>query len=277
MSKVQRLLVKARRQVFSELIGNNPSIFHGEGYDFIELREYMPGDDIRHIDWNVTAKMRTPYIKIFKEERELSVTLAMMLNGSVHFGHRRFKQEVMAEIAAVAGYAVLRNNDQLGYMLFADTLQAEGRPTKKPHAVSEVTQKVYDAEVLGKKADYDAMARTLYRRIRRRSLIIVVADFFEIPQLRLLARKHEVVCIIVRDRLEERPPPMGFASLRDPETSQLLEGDFNAKTVRKYEAKVREHDRKLYERLRKDGIRFTKLYTDDHVGVVLRRLFEGAA
>jgi uncharacterized protein (DUF58 family) len=275
MGTVQRILVKARRQVFSELIGNNPSIFQGEGYDFIELREYMPGDDIRHIDWNITAKMRTPYIKIFREERELCVVVAMMLGGSVHFGKERFKQEVMAEIAAVVGYAVQYNSDALGYMLFADRLYAEARPTKNRHAVPELTQKVESFGALGKTSDYEAMARTLFQRVRRRSLIIVVADFFDIPQLRLLAKKHEVVCIIVRDRLEEQPPPLGFASLRDPESGQLLEGDFNARTVRNYEAKVRAHDHALYERLRKDGIRFAKLYTDERVGVQLRRLFEG--
>jgi len=275
MGTVQRILVKARRQVFSELIGNNPSIFQGEGYDFIELREYMPGDDIRHIDWTITAKMRTPYIKIFREERELSVVVSLMLGGSVHFGQHRFKQEVMAEIAATVGYAVQYNNDALGYMLFADRLYDEGRPTKNRYAVSELTQKVDAFEALGKTSDYEAMARTLFQRIRRRSLIIVVADFFDIPQLRLLAKKHEVVCIIVRDRLEEQPPAFGFATLRDPESGQLLEGDFNARTVRNYEAKVKAHDHALYERLRKDGIRFAKIYTDDHIGVKLRRLFEG--
>jgi len=275
MGTVQRILVKARRQVFSELIGNNPSIFQGEGYDFIELREYMPGDDIRHIDWNITAKMRTPYIKIFREERELSVVVAMMLNGSVHFGRERFKQEVMAEIAAIIGYAVQYNSDALGYMLFADRLYEEGRPTKNRHAVAELTQKVAAFNALGKRADYDGLAKTLFQRIRRRSLILLVGDFFEVPQLRLLAKKHEVVCIIVRDRLEEHPPPFGFASLRDPENARALEGDFNAGTVRRYEAKVRAHDHALYERLRKDGIRFAKLYTDEHVGVELRRLFEG--
>lgn len=276
MNRVQRILVRARRQVFSEMVGNNPSIFHGEGYDFIELREYMPGDDIRHIDWNVTAKMRTPYIKIFKEERELNVVLALMLNGSVHFGRRRFKQEVMAEISAVLGYAVLHNSDQLTSMLYTDRLEAQNRPTKRPHAVRELTRQVTEFEALGKRADYAGMAKSLFERIRRRSLVIVIADFFEIPQLRLLARKHEVVCIIVRDRFEESPEPMGFASLRDPETSQLLEGDFNERSVRAYRRRVLEHDRQLYERLRRDGIRFTKLYTDDVVGVTLRRLFEGA-
>ena len=91
MSKLKKILVRARRQVFSELIGNNPSIFHGEGYDFIELREYMPGDDIRHIDWNITAKKQQPYIKVFREERELNVVLVSMLNGSVHFGSKKIQ------------------------------------------------------------------------------------------------------------------------------------------------------------------------------------------
>lgn len=276
MSKLQRILVKARKQVFSELIGNNPSIFHGEGYDFVELREYMPGDDIRHIDWNVTAKMRTPYIKIFKEERELSVVLALMLNGSVHFGRHRFKQELIAEIAAMLGFAVLHNSDLLSGMLFTDRLEKEHRPTKQMHAVQAMTQDVMAFEALEKRADYAAMAQTLFSRVRRRSLIIVMADFFEVPQLRLLAKKHEVICIIVRDRFEESPEPMGFASLRDPETSQQLEGEFNEKSVRAYRAKVLAHDHALYERLRKDGIRFVKIYTDDHVGAKLRRLFEGA-
>lgn len=276
MSRFQRILVKARRQVFSELIGNNPSIFRGEGYDFVELREYMHGDDIRHIDWTITAKMGTPYVKVFKEERELNVVVAAMLNGSVHFGRHRFKQEAMAEVAATVGYAVQHNNDSLGYMLFADRLYEEGRPTKNRYAVSELTRKVEGFEAVGKRADYAVMAAALYKRIRRRSLIVLVGDFFEVPQLRLLARKHEVVCVIVRDRLEEHPPPFGFASLQDPETGQRLEGDFNTRTVRDYEAKVRAHDQQLYERLRQDGVRFTKLYTDDHVGAVLRRLFEGA-
>ncbi len=275
MGTLQRILVKARRQVFSELIGNNPSIFQGEGYDFIELREYMPGDDIRHIDWNITAKMRTPYIKVFREERELNVVVAMMLGGSVHFGRHRFKQEVMAEIAATVGYAVQYNNDALGYMLFADRLYHEGLPTKNRHAVSELTRQAEAFEALGKRSDYTKMADTLFQRVRRRSLILVVGDFFELPALRLLAKKHEVVCIIVRDRLEEEPPPFGFATLRDPETGQLLEGDFSVRTVHDYTAKVRAHDHRLYERFRKDGIRFTKIYTDDHIGVKLRRLFEG--
>ncbi len=275
MSRLQKILVRARRQVFSEMVGNNPSIFQGEGYDFIEMREYMPGDDIRHIDWTVTAKMQHPYIKIFREERELNVVMAAMLNGSIHFGSKKFKQDLIAELTALVSFSTLRNGDLLSSYFFADKLYEQFKPTKKLHAVQKNVQTVLDFDPIKKEADYKNMAETLYKRVRRRSLIIITADFFEIPDFRLLAKKHEVVAIIVRDRMEEAPPAFGFSSLMDPESGQSLEGDFNAKSVKSYKAKVHAHDHKLYERFRRDQIRFIKVYTDDVASVQLRRLFEG--
>ncbi|WP_345977082.1 DUF58 domain-containing protein [Sulfurimonas sp. HSL3-7] len=275
MSTLNKILVRARRQVFSEMIGNNPSIFHGEGYDFIELREYMPGDDIRHIDWNISAKMQTPYIKIFKEERELNIVIATMLNGSVHFGAKKFKQELIAEIVANLSYAILHNGDLLSTHIYADRLYSESRPTKKVSSVTKSVDEILQFDPINKVADYKGLAETLYKRVRRRSLILVVADFFELPDFKLLAKKHEVVAIIVRDRLEEKPPVMGFASLRDPETGVQLEGDYSQKSVDAYAKKVHAHDRTLYSTLRKDGVRFTKIYTDENSAIALRRLFEG--
>lgn len=275
MSTLNKILVRARRQVFSEMIGNNPSIFHGEGYDFIELREYMPGDDIRHIDWNITAKMQTPYIKIFKEERELNIVIASMLNGSVHFGAKKFKQELIAEIVANLSYAVLHNGDLLSTHIYADRLYSESRPTKKVSSVTKSVDEILQFDPINKTADYKGLAETLYKRVRRRSLILVVADFFELPDFKLLAKKHEVVAIIVRDRLEEKPPAMGFASLRDPETGVQLEGDYSQKSVDAYAKKVHAHDRALYSAFRKEGVRFTKIYTDENSAIALRRLFEG--
>jgi uncharacterized protein (DUF58 family) len=275
MSKLQKVLVRARRQVFSEMVGNNPSIFHGEGYDFVEMREYMPGDDIRHIDWIITAKMRRPYIKIFREERELNVVMASMLCGSVHFGSRKFKQELIAELAALVSFSVLHNGDLLSSYIFADRMYAHSKPTKKMFAVQKSVGDILEFDPLNKRADYDGMAQTLYTRLRRKSLILVIGDFFEIPDFRLLAKKHEVVALIVRDRLEEEPPAMGFASLMDPESGAVLEGDFSAHTVKGYRAKVHAHDHALYERFRRDQVRFIKVYTDDVPGVQLRRLFEG--
>lgn len=275
MSKLNKILVKARRQVFSEMIGNNPSIFHGEGYDFIELREYMPGDDIRHIDWNITAKMQVPYIKIFREERELNIVIASMLNGSVHFGAAKFKQELIAEIVANLSYAVLHNGDLLSTHIYADRLYSETKPTKKISSITKSVDDILQFDPINKVADYRLLAETLYKRIRRRSLILVVADFFDLPDFRLLSKKHEVVAVIVRDRLEEHPPAMGFASLRDPETGVQLEGDYSQKSVDAYAKKVHAHDRELYSLFRKEGVRFTKVYTDENSAIALRRLFEG--
>lgn len=275
MSKLQKILVRARRQVFSEMVGNNPSIFQGEGYDFIELREYMAGDDIRHIDWNITAKMQKPFIKIFREERELNVVLVSVLNGSVHFGSKKFKQEIIAEISALLGFSTLKNGDLLSSYIFTDTMISNSKPSKKLHQIQKNTAEILDFNALNQKVDFKVISDTLYKRLKRKSLILVIGDFFEIPDFKLLARKHEVVAIVVRDILEEKPPEMGFASLVDPESGAALEGDFNSSSVETYAKKVAVHDHKLYDTFRKHQIRFTKIYTHSVASVELRRLFEG--
>ena len=275
MSKLQKILVRARRQVFSEMVGNNPSIFQGEGYDFIELREYMPGDDIRHIDWNITAKLQTPYIKIFREERELNVVIASVLNGSVHFGSKKFKQDVIAEVVASLSFSTLKNGDLLSSYIFTDKMISHSKPSKKLHQIQKSVESILAFEALNQKVDFKVIADTLFKRLRRKSLIVVVGDFFEIPDFKLLAKKHEVVAIIVRDHLEEKPPTMGFSSLIDPESGAVLEGDFNSSSVETYAAKVHAHDRELYASFRKNQVRFTKVYTDSNPSVALRRLFEG--
>ncbi len=275
MSKLQKILVRARRQVFSEMVGNNPSIFQGEGYDFIELREYMPGDDIRHIDWNITAKMQKPFIKIFREERELNVVVASVLNGSVHFGSKKFKQDVIAEVVALLSFSTIKNGDLLSSYIFTDKMISHLKPSKKINQVQKSVDNILNFEALNQKVNFRVLADTLYKRLKRKSLIIIVGDFFEIPDFKLLAKKHEVVAVLVRDKLEENPPKMGFSSLVDPESGAVLEGDFNSSSVNSYAAKVAEHDHQLFNTFRKHQIRFTKIYTDSFASVELRRLFEG--
>jgi len=275
VSKLQKILVRARRQVFSEMVGNNPSIFQGEGYDFVELREYMPGDDIRHIDWNITAKLQKPYIKIFREERELNIVVVSVLNGSVHFGSKKFKQETIAEVSALLGFSTLKNGDLLSSYIFTDRMISHSKPSKKLHQIQKNVDEILGFEAIGEKLDFKVLSDTLFTRLKHKSLILVIGDFFEIPDFKLLAKKHEVVALIVRDHLEEKPPQMGFASLVDPESGVTLEGDFNASSVEAYAKKVHAHDSALYKRLRKDQIRFTKIYTDTNASVALRRLFEG--
>jgi uncharacterized protein (DUF58 family) len=275
MKNTAEILLKARRQIVGDRIGNNASMFRGEGYDFLELREYVYGDDTRHIDWNITAKMQHPYVKVFREERELSVISVAMLGGALDFGKETRKIERVAEVVALIGYSAIANSDVYAHYNFSEILRDEVRAGKKKFAVNESVHKVINSPLLNHKADYTNMAQTLYKRVKRRSFIVVIGDFFEIPDMRLLAKKHEVVAVIVRDRLEEKPETMGFTAMIDPENGIVLEGDFNAASVQKYHEKVLEHDGVLFEQLRRDGIRSTKLYTDSNSVVTLRRLFKG--
>jgi uncharacterized protein (DUF58 family) len=275
MNNTRQILIKARRQIIGDRIGNNPSLFRGEGYDFIELREYMSGDDIRHIDWNVTAKIGKPFVKVFREERELNVLTVGLLGGGLHFGSEKFKIESVAEAVALIGYSAVANGDMYAHCNYSENLRNEIRPTKKRFSVQQATTSVLEAELLNHRVELDSTIKEIYRRTKRRSLIVFIGDFFEIPDLRLLARKHEVVCIVVRDRVEEHPSPMGFTTLIDPESGAVLEGDFNERSVKRYSGRVRSHDIELFETFRSHGVRATKLYTDANAIVTLRRLFEG--
>ena len=275
MSRLRKIILKARSQVFSEKVGNNPSVFHGEGYDFIELREYIAGDDIKKIDWNITAKLQKPYVKVFREEREINVVLASMLNGSVYFGSKKLKQELIAEIVAIVSFSALRNGDLFSSYIFADKFYSLTRPTKKLFAVHKSVDEILQFKPHGKNSNFKTLTSTIMKQVKRKSLLVLVGDFFEIPELKVLAKKHELLCVIVRDRLEENPPAFGFASLMDVQTNQTLEGDFNPSTVKAYAKKVHDHDHELFTYLRREQIRFIKTYTDEDPYIKLRRLFGG--
>jgi len=176
--RIKKLLIKAKKQVFSEIPGNNPSLFKGEGFDFVELREYLPGDDVKKIDWLVTAKLQKPFVKLYREERELNVIVAFMLSGSMFFGTKRFKQELAAQIGAILGFAAIKNQDNFSYILFADKEYGAIRPTKHSSAVQKCVESVMHFVSLGKSANFAALVKRLFT-IRRKSIIFIVSDFFE--------------------------------------------------------------------------------------------------
>jgi uncharacterized protein (DUF58 family) len=273
--RLKTLLIKTKRQVFSEMIGNNPSLFHGEGYDFSELREYQVGDDIRKIDWTITAKLQKPYVKLFHEERELNIVVASMLGGSLFFGTHRIKQEVVAEVAAVVGYSSVKNGD----LFTGATVSGEGvwleRPTKRLFGIHRYVEKVDETPVVGLRSDYQEGLGRLFRRIGRRSILFVVGDFLAPVDLGLLSKRHEVIAVIVRDRFEERPTPLGQVHLVDPETGETLQTHFGEKSVAKYRAQIIASDKALFSHLHRHRIRFVKVYTDEDPFGKLVRLFGG--
>ncbi len=269
---IKKLVIKARKQVFSEIPGNNPSLFKGEGFDFVELREYQPGDDVKKIDWLVTAKLQKPYVKLYKEERELNVVVAFMLSGSMFFGTKRFKQEVAAEVGAILGFAAIKNQDNFSYFLFADKEYSSIRPTKHISAVSRCAEAVNRFVSLGKRANFEALTKRLFK-IKRKSLIFIVSDFFGEYDFRVLSEKHEVVAIVIRDRFEEDPDAIGYMQLIDPETKQSFIVDFEGMTLQNYKKEIKKHDAAMYDHFKKCGMGFSKIYTHDEPFIKLLKLF----
>lgn len=273
MSKLKKILIKTKRQIFSEIAGNNPSIFEGEGFDFMELREYTYGDDVRKIDWNVTARMQRPFIKLFKEERELNIVIVSLLGGSVHFGQKRFKQELIAETAALLAFSAVKNGDVFSSFIYTDKVNAFIKPTKNIHAVSNTVQAILAFDAIGKTVDTKALSKTMFERIKRKSIIFIIGDYFGDFDFKLLARKHEVIALMTRDKLEEHPPELGSINLIDPGSLQgaLMQVDQNA--IDNYVKNVHDKDSERYKHFRKNRIAFTKLYTDEEPFVKLSKLF----
>ena len=273
MSKLKKILIKTKRQIFSEISGNNSSIFEGEGFDFVELREYNYGDDVRKIDWNVTARLQKPFIKIFREERELNIAVVSLLGGSMHFGSHRFKQEVLSEVAALLGFSAMKNGDQLSAYIYHDSLQTVLKPTKNIHSVHKLVETLESYDVLDKRIVPDDFSKTLYAMLKRRSIIFVIGDFFETFDFKLLSKKHEVVAIMIRDKFEENPPQLGTINLLDPSSSQSALMHLDKKTVSQYQEKLYQRDHAFYAHCRKNRVAVTKIYTDEEPFVKLSKLF----
>ena len=270
---LKKILIKARRQVFSEMIGNNPSMFRGEGYDFFELREYMIGDDTRHIDWIITAKMNKPYVKVFHKEHQINVAIVPILNGSVFFGTARLKQDLIAEISAILGFSTIKNGDSFRSFLMADKLYHETKTSKKLHSVEKMATLVSDFDAIDKGFNLQIIQDELMIRLKRKSLIFLIGDFFDFPDLHLLARKHEVIAIVVRDRAEEQLPDLGESTLIDPQSGAYYEGGISSTQKKAYASKVKAIDERNRENFKKHQIRFVKIYTDEDPFTKLISLF----
>ncbi len=271
-TKAKKLLLKARKQVFGEMLGNNVSLFQGEGFEFTELREYIYGDDIRKIDWKTTAKLGKPFIRIYHEERELNVVTAVMLGGSSYFGTVRQKSEVMTELVALLGFSAVKNSDLFTNIIFADKLYTMSKPNKKFFAVEDAISKIETFKMLGKESNYQALTDTLYKRLKRKSLLFIIADFVGDINLSLLAKKHDVVAIIVRDKFEEKPQELGFMRLMDMESGASFEGVVGESELKDYEKALLQNDANLFKHFKKNGVRYVKVYTDEEPYLKLAKL-----
>jgi len=224
--RIRRLEIATRRVVSNLLAGQYHSVFKGRGMAFSEVRPYQPGDEIRSIDWNVTARMNDAHVKVFTEERELTVMLLVDVSGSQGFGSRgRTKAEMSAEVAAQIAFSAIANNDRVGLVLFSDRVEKVIPPKKGRKHVLRVITEILEHRAAGRGTDLAAGLTWLLRVTKRRSVTFVISDFlvdqYEVP-LRTAARTHDVIPVVVRDPLEEAFPALGLVELEDPETGQRV-------------------------------------------------------
>ncbi|UPT77235.1 DUF58 domain-containing protein [Sulfurovum sp. XGS-02] len=268
---VKKIILKTKKQVYGDMLGNNASLFQGEGFEFAELREYVYGDDVRKIDWKTTAKLGKPFVKIYKEERELNVVVVSMLGGSVYFGTVKQKSDIIAEIVATLGFSAVKNSDLFSHMIFADQLYEASKASKKLFSVHKAVEDVFEFDPIGKEGDFSALVETLHDRLKKKSLLFIVSDFVGDIDLKLLSKKHDVFAVMVRDRFEEDPSELGYLRLIDMESKQSFEGDVDSATLKNYKKALHDNDEKLYKQFKKQGIRFTKIYTHEEPALKLMK------
>ena len=248
LRQVRLIELRTRGLVNSTFSGEYLSVFRGQGMEFAEVREYQPGDDVRNIDWNVTARVGHPYVKKHVEERELSVLLMVDLSGSEQFGTReRFKAERAAELAAVLALSAVRNNDRVGLIIFTDQIAHVVPPKKGKRHVLRIIRDVLAFRPANTGTNLTAALDYAGRLLRQRSVIFVLSDFAllkpgegpDSPEfaawekaLKLVAQRHDVVAVSIRDEMEQAVPNVGVVMLRDPETGELVAADTSRVDVR---------------------------------------------
>lgn len=270
---LKALQLKARHQVYTLLSGHNLSKLHGEGYDFSELREYQMGDDIRKINWTITAKLGKPYIKELHANRELSVVVCTLMDGSLYFGSGNTKQKKLTEVATLLGYAAQQNSDLFTGLNYTQDKTNATPPTKQLYHIEQFSKTLFEASLLNTVLDYNTAIQDLFKRVHKPSLVFVLGDFLGEADLSLLAQKHEVIAIIIRDHEEEFPKKLGEVTLNDPQGGGRIDTYFGQKSIEQYLTKLKENDNKLREHFARYDIRSVKIFTEDEVVGKLIQLF----
>jgi uncharacterized protein (DUF58 family) len=267
LKKVRQIEIRTNREVTDVLGGQYHSVFKGHGMEFEEVREYLPGDEVRSIDWNVTARFGHPYIKKFKEERELTVILIVDVSASGQFGSvRQTKNELAAELAAVLAFSAIRNNDKVGLIMFTDQVEKYVPPKKGRRHVLRVIREILAFQPKGRGTNLKAALDYLNHVQSRRAVTFVLSDF-QVPdeetvrkKLRVASKRHDVVALSLRDPREEELPAVGLVELRDAETDERALVDTFDRNVREQFA--------LKSRLRLEALRrLLRSASVDHVEI----------
>ncbi len=282
MKQVGNIKILTQRLLDDRLAGDYHSVFKGQGVEFDEVRPYQPGDDVRQIDWNVTARTGHPYIKRFSEERELTILFLVDVSGSHAYGSgTRTKAELAAEITCLLALTAIRNQDKIGLILFSDRIIQYIPPKKGRTAVMRLVRDVLAAEQTREKTSIAEALRYLNNIQKRKAVIFLISDFQDAgyeKTLRVLAKKHDIIACPITDPCEMNLPNVGLVQLQDPETNELILVDTGSKAVRDtFAANARTHHETLTTNLKRTGIDILPLdthqpYIDDLRALFKRRL-----
>ena len=280
--RIRRLEITTRMVVSQLLAGQYHSVFKGRGMAFSEVRPYQPGDEVRTIDWNVTARMNEAYVKVFSEERELTVVLLVDVSASHEFGSKeRAKAEVAAEVAAMVAFSALANNDRVGLILFSDRVEKVVPPRKgRKHALRLISD-ILSTRPAGKGTRLDVGLDWLQKVVTRRAVTFLISDFqaegYE-KSLRLASRKHDLVPVVLRDPLEDAFPKLGLVDFEDPETLERVLVDTRDARVRgRFEKAMAERRLARTRAFRKLKLDSVELLAGEDYATSLQRFFKARA
>lgn len=280
LKKVRKIEIKTRglsSQIFS---GEYHSAFKGRGMAFSEVREYIPGDDVRSIEWNVTARFNTPFVKVFEEERELSVVLLVDVSASKAFGTRgQLKQDMVTEICAVIAFSAAQNNDKIGVIFFSDRIEKFIPPKKGRSHVLRIIRELIEFRPEKTGTDIGAALRYLTNVIKKRSIVFLVSDFLADPvymdALKIANKKHDIVALRMIDKAETELPSVGLIKLKDNETGKISYVDTSNKTFRKkFIANQLRFEDSLRDLFNRSGVDAAKIFTHEGYIKPLMNLFK---
>jgi uncharacterized protein (DUF58 family) len=266
LKKIRKIEIYTSRLVNNQLAGQYHSVFKGLGISFAEVRQYQPGDDIRAIDWNVSARMNAPYVKLFTEERDRTVNLLIDMSASGAFGSRtQAKREVAAEVAAMIAFSAIKNNDRVGLFIFTDKVELYVPPKKGKKHVLRVIREILGFQPESRKTDISCAVEYLGKVSRRKSVSFVISDFlaggWEQP-IRIANRRHDMIPVVITDPMEEWIPKLGMVVFEDVETGEMVEFDTSGPESRQY-AQYVAHLRQIRETsLRRLKLDFVNVRTD---------------
>ncbi|HPF38652.1 MAG TPA: DUF58 domain-containing protein [Phycisphaerae bacterium] len=278
LKRIRRIQIRTSHMASDVFAGHYHSAFKGQGMEFEEVREYQAGDDIRNIDWNVTARQGRPFIKRFREEREQTVMLLVDASASQAFGARGpLKRDVVTEIGATLAFSAITNNDKVGLVIFSDRIEKHVQPAKGTRHVLRVIRELLTTTPAGHGTDIAAALDHLNLVLRRRAVVFIISDFkspdYE-PQLRVARRRHDIVPIVVTDPAEQTIPPMGIVDWIDNETGRRHVVDTSSRRFRDAFAKRVADERNrvdnMFRRIKADGI---ELSTSESIVEPLTRYF----